>query len=109
MGESKRKKLDVLVKGVTDKATDESKIIELGWIGLRASAIAPDAPQLQIDEMRMAFFAGAQHLFGSIMTMLDPESEPTERDFRRMSNIDKELQAFLADFSAKHMPTRGEA
>ena len=109
MGEAKRKKLDALIKGVTDTAADDSKIIELGWLSLRAQAIPSDAPQVQLDEMRQAFFAGAQHLFVSIMTMLDPEAEPTERDMRRMGNIDKELRTFIADFSAKHMPTRGEA
>ena len=109
MGEAKRRKLEQVVKTITDAATDEGKIIELGWLSLRAQVIPKDAPQTQLDEMRQAFFAGAQHLFGSIMTMLDPDSEPTERDLRRMGSIDRELQSFIADYSAKHMPTRGSA
>ena len=109
MGEAKRRKLEQVVKTITDGATDEGKMIELGWLLLRAQAIPKDAPQIQLDEMRQAFFAGALHLFGSIMTMLDPDSEPTERDLRRMGSIAGELQSFIADYSAKHMPTRGSA
>ncbi len=106
MGEAKRR---AIAEKITAEAVDEGKIIEAGWLALRAQAIPADAPQIQLDEMRQAFFAGAQHLFGSIMTMLDPDSEPTERDMRRMDSIDKELQAFIADYMLLHAPTQGEA
>ena len=109
MGEARRRKIEGLVKGITDSATDSGRIIEVGWLALRDQAIAKDAPQVQLDEMRQAFFAGAQHLFASIMTVLDSESEPTERDMRRMDSIDKELRGFIADYTAKHLPTRGSA
>lgn len=109
MGDANRRKLEQVVKTITDNAADEGKIIELGWLSLRAQVIPKDAPQIQLDEMRQAFFAGAQHLFGSLMTMPDPDSEPTECDFRRMNSIDKELQSFIAEYLAKHMPTRGSA
>jgi hypothetical protein len=107
MPKAKRRKVDALVKGITDRLADDGKIIEGGWLALRATAIPEGAPQVKIDEMRNAFFAGAQHLFASIVWMLDPESEPTQRDYRRMDNIDKELRAFIASYSATHVPTRG--
>ena len=109
MGEAKRRRLDAITKAITDAAVDDGKIIEAGWLALRAQAIPSDAPQIQLDEMRQAFFAGAQHLFSSIMSMLDPESEPTERDMRRMDSIDKELRAFINDYMLRHAPTQGEA
>ena len=89
--------------------TDQGKLIEAGWIGLRLAAVPLDAPEIQLREMRQAFFAGAQHLFFSIMTILDPGSEPTEADLRRMDLIDKELRNFIADFAAKHIETKGSA
>lgn len=82
--------------------TDQGKLIEAGWISLRLAAIPDDAPKLQLQEMRKAFFAGAQHLFGSIMTILDEDREPTAADLRRMDLIDKELRGFLADFKREH-------
>lgn len=106
MGEAKRRKL---VDAVSGALTDEGKIIEAGWLSLKALWIAPDAPQEQIDQLRMAFFAGAQHLFGSIMSFLDAGEEPTERDLRRMDMVDKELRAFLADFQNRALPTKGRA
>lgn len=42
-----------------------------------------------------AFFAGAQHLFASIMNQgLDEGTEPTDADLRRMDNIANELKVF---------------
>lgn len=44
---------------------------------------------------RRAFFAGAQHLFASIMNSgLDEGTEPTEADMARMDNIARELKEF---------------
>ena len=76
------------------RLADEGKLIEAGWVGLRLAAIPLDAPAIQLEEMHNAFMAGAQHLFASIMNVLDPDAEPTEADMRRMDLIDRELRAF---------------
>jgi hypothetical protein len=52
--------------------------------------------------MRNAFFAGAQHVFGSIMQMLEPGEEATEKDLQRLTLINIELQEFLAQFKKTH-------
>lgn len=79
--------------------TDKGKLIEAGWVGLRLAAIPQDAGKLQLQEMRKAFFAGAQHLFSSIMTILDEDREPTDEDLRRMSLISDELESFGHDLA----------
>jgi hypothetical protein len=94
---------------LTRELTDSGKLIEVGWISMRLACDLIDAPADQLHEMWMAFFAGAQHLFGSIMTVLDPGEEPTNKDLQRMDLIDKELKAFIADFSMRHIPTKGTA
>lgn len=81
---------------------DKGKLIEAGWVSLRLAAIPDDAEATQLSEMRMAFFAGAQHLFGSIMGILDDDREPTDADLRRMDLISTELEGFIRDFSKKH-------
>lgn len=73
---------------------DSGKLIEAGWISLRIAAIPPNAPQVQIDEMRNAFMAGAQHLFASIMQSLDAGDDATDADLRRMDLISAELELF---------------
>lgn len=81
---------------------DKGQLIEAGWLDLRYKTIAMSAATTQIEEMRMAFFAGAQHLFSSIITALDPDAEPTQTDMYRMHQIHNELQVFIGDFIEKH-------
>ena len=76
------------------RLADEGRLIEAGWVALRIQAIPHNAPAVQLQEMRMAFMAGAQHLFGSMLGMLDPGLEETPDDMRRMDLIHKELAAF---------------
>jgi len=94
---------------LTRHLTREGKLIEAGFAGLRIACKLEDAPANQLHEMRCAFFAGAQHLFASIMAVLDPGSEPTDADMERMAEIDAELRAFIQDFELRHLPTGGNA
>lgn len=97
------------VEEITKALVDSGKIIEAGWISLRLASISPNAPQVQVDEMRTAFFAGAKHLFSSLMTVLDPDEEITEDDMRRMDMINKELDDFINDFEMRNCQTEGSA
>lgn len=94
---------------LTRELMDKGKLIEAGWVGLRIACELEDAPAIQLEEMRNAFFAGAQHLFGSLMTGLDPEAEPTAQDMVRMDLIEAELKTFINDFSIRRLPTEGRA
>lgn len=62
---------------------------------MKLTVLPPNCSEVQITEMRKAFFAGAQHLFASLMGILEPGSEPTEKDLNRMSLIDTELRDFV--------------
>jgi hypothetical protein len=93
---------------MTKKLADEGKLIEAGWVGLRIAADLINAPPDQLSEMRKAYMAGAQHLYSSMMTLLDEGEEPTEADMRRMALIDAELRAF-GDELLRDLPTHGRA
>lgn len=83
---------------------DRGKIIEIGFAALISQAY-PDWQQMhpsQREQLRLAFFAGAQHLWGSIFGILDPGTEPTLRDMRRMDLIAHELDAFIAEFKQRN-------
>lgn len=82
--------LEVLSK----RLADDGRLIEAGWVAMRLLAVPLDAPAVQLNEMRQAFMAGAQHLFSSIMTILDPGADPTTADLRRMELISDELETF---------------
>jgi hypothetical protein len=98
-----------LLEALSKRLADEGKLIEAGWVSLRLMVVPPDAPQVQLDEMRMAYMAGAQHLFASIMSILDPGEEPTERDLKRMDLIDKELDEFRKKMELRVVRPRGQA
>lgn len=97
------------LKRLSRELTDKGKLIESGWIGLRLACDLEDAPKVQLEEMRNAFFAGAQHLFASIMIILDPGADPTDKDLERMDLIDRELKAFINDYTIRNIPTGGSA
>jgi len=84
------------------KLTDEGKLLEVGFQSMRALVIAPNAPDIQVSEMRLAYMSGAQHLFSSILAILDPTTpDATERDVKRMDLIAAELQAFGKELEAR--------
>lgn len=86
---------------------DQGLLVEAGWVGLRAAVVDRNASDTQLEEMRIAFFAGAQHLFASIMTILEPGEEPTEKDMERLSLINNELRRFADEYKIKYLQTPG--
>lgn len=104
MNAAERKLHDEAVKVLTDKG----KLVEAGFLSLRLSVIPKDAPPVQVDEMRLAFVAGAQHVWASIMTMLDPGRDPTAKDLRRMALISDELDTMAKELTLR-VATTGRA
>lgn len=92
------------------RLADEGRLIEAGWVAMRVhGGIPPDAPPIQLTEMRIAFMAGAQHLFSSIMTILDPGDDETPGDMRRMGLIQTELEAFGRELELRITRPKGSA
>jgi hypothetical protein len=77
---------------------DSGHPVEMGFKKLKEVYITDDAPDFQVRDMRVAFFAGAQFLYHTMMSMLDPDEEPTEGDMVRMKVIHDELEAFTEEF-----------
>ena len=77
--------------------SDRGQIIEGGWRAYELLSGLKTASEVQRNECRKAFFLGAQHLFSSVLGMLDPGSEPTDLDLERMTKLDAELRLFLAE------------
>jgi hypothetical protein len=84
----------LLLAQFTKRLSDDGQLIEAGWQGMKAMVLR-DAPEVQVREMRKAFFSGAQHLFASIAGFLEEGDEPTANDMRRMEMIHVELEAFV--------------
>lgn len=60
--------------------------------------VIPDgAPEMQVVEMRRAFYSGAASLFGLIAGGLDADHEPTDLDVAYLESINEELATFARD------------
>lgn len=101
---ARREAIGKVADQIAGHFVDRGRIIEIGFAEMIRQAY-PDwqnMPRHQLDDLRSAFFGGAQHLWGSIMGILDPGSEPTERDLRRMDLINHELEAFIEEYKQRH-------
>lgn len=85
---------------LTKQLADDGKLLESGWIGMRLACIPDNAPVEQLRSMRLAYMAGAQHAFSSMMNMMDEGQEPTEADMAKMDLLHKEIQAFTGELEA---------
>ncbi len=71
------------------------KRIEAGWEIYRRNVLPPRASEVQITETRNGFYAGAWHLFSTIMGAMGPDNaEPTATELAVLDDIDRELKAF---------------
>lgn len=71
-----------------------AKPIESGWEDYRRNVIPADAPQVQVEETRNGFYAGAWCLFSAVMNGLEPGTEPTVGDLIMLDEMAAELRAF---------------
>jgi hypothetical protein len=101
--------IDEVARRLTKEFADKGRLIEGGYAVFEHLVIAKDAPDIQKSEMKLAFMAGAEHLFSSIMATLDPEAEPTMADMHRMNLIQKEIDEWRAKISARVEPAKGHA
>ena len=91
------------------KLADQGKLLEAGFVAMRAAIIPAGASEGQVSDMRIAYMGGAQHLFATMMAMLDPEADPTAGDILRMSLIDAELRAFEGELKLRAARAEGSA
>jgi hypothetical protein len=94
---------------LTRELIDQGKLMEAGWVAYRLQVLHPSAGKVQLDETRLAFFAGAQHLWGSINGMLDDGINETPTDMRRMGQINDELNKFSDQLKLRVTRSEGSA
>lgn len=92
------------INDLTKSLIDHGRIIEAGFAGYKLMAYSTTPlPAAQEEDLRNTFFAGAQHLFSSIMHVLDSGIEPTETDLNRLTLINNKLNEFLSAFELKYL------
>jgi hypothetical protein len=91
------------------RLADEGKLIQAGWTALRAVAPLTNKPAAEIDMLRLAYLAGAQHTFASMFSFLYPGSDATPTDMRRMELIANEMEAIRRELELRFGKSRGSA
>ena len=77
------------------------QLLEGGWLGMRQAVVPANAPPVQLREMRLAFFAGAQFLYSLLMHSISAGAEPTAEDLALMDAIRAELESFAEEHNAR--------
>lgn len=70
------------------------KIIEQQWLSYRSAVLPKEAPLIQLQECRRAFYAGAQALLQTLLTAVSPGQEVTDEDAQVLERVQKELDEF---------------
>ena len=86
--------------------TDQPSIAA-GWESYRRLVVPSTVSQVQVDECKLAFYAGATVLFYSILKSLDEGDEPTEGDLQKMDDIHEEIERFTTTFDQQVIKRRG--
>lgn len=85
--------VDTVSELLSHFGVNQGALIEMGFAAFMAT-VAKDCPPSDAPRLRQVYFAGAQHLFASIMQILDPGEDATEADLARMGAIASELEAW---------------
>jgi hypothetical protein len=67
------------------------------WESFAALVLPADAGDVQRQETRRAFYAGAQALLGLMMHGLEATDEVTDDDVASLTRLQEELAAFVRD------------
>lgn len=96
---------DAIAKGLADRGL----LVHAGFVALLRTPIAAGKTDAQLEDLKVAYMAGAQHLWASVMTVMDPGGEPTAADMRRLDLISRELEVWTKKLAALLIETKGTA
>jgi hypothetical protein len=94
---------------LTKELVDNGKLLEAGFMIFASRLIPADAPKEQRAQLLIAFMAGAEHVYSSIMGIMDEGDEPTEQELQRVEKIHSELQIWRGKLSELLNPSKGSA
>lgn len=97
------------MRRLEQRLADQGLLIEAGWVGFRRMVLPAATGDAQVRDMQLSFFAGAKHLFDSVMHVLEPGNEVTAADMRAMESIVAELETFKDEMQVRFLAPRGNA
>ena len=70
------------------------RLLETEWDKYRRQVLPPDAPPIQIQECRRAFFGGAWAIYSLMMNKMTSGDEVKPEDLQMMASLDREMRNF---------------
>lgn len=80
--------------------TTGTKHLAQQWASYRERVVPPDAGELQVQECRRAFYAGAKAVWRALLLLDSGTEDATDEDLARMEGIGVELEEFGEDVKA---------
>ncbi len=71
------------------------------WNEFARQVLPPNCSSIQRQEMRCAFYAGAESILFRVISAFAPETEPTEEDLQIVEDVHQELRDFAKEFSRR--------
>jgi hypothetical protein len=106
---NRRKEAEALSAKLAKGMADEGLLINGGWLLFEAVFMPPGSvSEQQRHDMRMAFMAGADHLWSGLMVTMDQGDTPTANDDARMMLIQNELDLFREEMKKLYMKHKEE-
>lgn len=110
MTTDRQKQIEDIASDLTAELVDRGLLIAGGFEAFRHYVIHKDAPPEQVEEMRWAFMAGAEHVWSSVLNFISgSDEELTEQDMRRLEMVQKELDEWREKIMARVEPAQGNA
>ena len=88
---------------------DKGLYVEAGWKMFEELSLPDHASEDQRHDMRIAFYAGCQHLWAGLFACLEDGDDPTDTECSRMSKVFEELEKFTEEFKLHFSKTEGNA
>ena len=86
---------DEHAKNLVRKLIDDAKLIKAGFAIFAATQLRPDAPAERVDELRVAFMAGAVHIWLGVAGIVEQSESIDKTERSRIDLIRRELTEWL--------------
>lgn len=93
---------------LTNRMADQGQIVAGGFAAYRETMILGASPET-VAAHRLVWIAASDHLYSSMMLILNSESEPRDQEMRRMDILHAEIVALRNEMELTVAPIKGRA
>lgn len=92
---------------LTKKLLDDGRLLEAGWHIFRGTMLPAGLAPQSLDRIRLAYLAGAEHVFSSMLSGMDEGDAETDAEIKRMENLSIEIAKAREELNAAAPRSQG--